>query len=69
MSMRCHVVIRPISVCRVLGGVYCVQTYRLYVLYKLPQLHDLDMTTVTEGDREQVAVLRRSIPVRTKKTN
>jgi len=54
---------------RVLGGVYCVQTYRLYVLYKLPQLHDLDMTTVTEGDREQVAVLRRSIPVRTKKTN
>jgi len=35
-----------------------VQTYRLYVLLKLPQLHDLDMTTVTAADRTEVAVLR-----------
>jgi len=44
-----------------------VQVYRLYVLVKLPQLHDLDMTTVTEHDRTQAAVYRKFNPVRAKK--
>jgi len=47
---------------------YCgEQIYRVYVLNKLPQLHDLDMTTVTEADRAQAAAYRRFNPPRTKK--
>ena len=44
-----------------------VQIYRLYVLAKLPHLHDLDMTTVTEADRTQAATYRKFNPPRTKK--
>ena len=37
-----------------------VQVYRSYVLGKLPQLHELDMTPVTGDDRAQAAAYRKS---------
>jgi len=40
--------------------------YRVYVLLKLPQLRELDFTSVTQEDRTQIAMLRKFNLVRSR---